>query len=85
MLGTLEGIRFPGIFKRKRKFIWIPFLDTEGFKVLSMGPSGTAVKGQSSVELIPDCGAQRSSLYGLGASGRKDSNPMQINQFGFNS
>jgi hypothetical protein len=31
-LGDLEGIRFPGLFERKGKHIWVPFLDPEDIK-----------------------------------------------------
>ena len=36
-LGNLEGIRLPGFFKRKGKYIWVPFVDPEDIKVLSLG------------------------------------------------
>jgi hypothetical protein len=49
-------------FERKRQYIWVPFLDPEDIKILSLGPSGTLVKGQGSPELISDYGAQRARL-----------------------
>jgi hypothetical protein len=36
-LGHLEGIRLPGVFERKGKYIWVPFLDPEDIKILSLG------------------------------------------------
>jgi len=36
-LGNLEGIRLPGLFERKGKYIWVLFLDPEDIKILSLG------------------------------------------------
>jgi hypothetical protein len=36
-LGNLEGICLPGLFERKGKYIWVPFLDPEDIKILSLG------------------------------------------------
>jgi hypothetical protein len=36
-LGNLEGIRLPGLFEKKEKYIRVPFLDLEDIKILSMG------------------------------------------------
>jgi hypothetical protein len=36
-LGNLEGIRLPELFERNGQYIWLPFLDPEGIKVLSLG------------------------------------------------
>ena len=35
-LGNLEGIRLPGLFERKGSYIWVPFLDPEGIKILNL-------------------------------------------------
>jgi hypothetical protein len=37
LLGNLEGIRWPGLFERKGQYFWVPFLDPEGIKILSLG------------------------------------------------
>ena len=44
-LGTLEGICLPGHFERKGKYIWVPFLDKEDIKILSLGVSWNVGKG----------------------------------------
>ena len=36
-LGNLEGIHLPGLFERKGKCIWVPVLDPEDIKILSLG------------------------------------------------
>ena len=36
-LGNLGGIRLPGRFEGKEKYIWVPFLDPEDTKILSLG------------------------------------------------
>jgi hypothetical protein len=61
-VGEPGGDSLPGLFKRKGKYIWVPFLDPEDIKILSLGPSGTFVKGQGCPELISDYGAQRAHL-----------------------
>jgi len=35
LLGNLEGVRLLGLFREK--YIWVPFLDPEGIKILSLG------------------------------------------------
>jgi hypothetical protein len=42
----------PGLFERKGKYIWVPLLEPEDIKILSLGQSGTLVKEQGSSELI---------------------------------
>jgi len=37
LLGNLEGVRVLGIFERKEKYIWVPFLDPEPITILSLG------------------------------------------------
>jgi len=39
LLGNLKGVRLPGYFERKEKniYIWVPFLDPEDIKILSLG------------------------------------------------
>jgi hypothetical protein len=36
LLGKLEGGSFAGTFERKEKYIWVPFLDLEVIKILSL-------------------------------------------------
>jgi len=36
-MGNLEGVRLPGILREKKKYIWVPFLDPEDIKILSLG------------------------------------------------
>ena len=45
LLGNLEGIRLPGHFERKGKYIWAPFLDSEDIKILSLGAIWNFGKG----------------------------------------
>jgi hypothetical protein len=59
LLGKLEGIRWRGIFERKEKYNWVPFLDPEDIKILSLGASGTLVKEEAFPWLILGYGAQR--------------------------
>jgi len=40
-LGNLEGDRLPGLFERKGKCIWVPFLTQRTVKFYIWGPSGT--------------------------------------------
>jgi hypothetical protein len=35
-LGNMEGIRLPGLFERKGQYNWVPLLDTEDIKILSL-------------------------------------------------
>jgi hypothetical protein len=57
-LGNLEEIRLLGLLE-KEKYIWVPFLDTEDIKILSVGPSGTLVKGQGFSKIISDYGGTK--------------------------
>jgi hypothetical protein len=43
--GNLEGIRMPGSFEKKGKYIWVPFLDLEDIKILSLGAIWNFGKG----------------------------------------
>jgi hypothetical protein len=45
LLGNLEGIHWPGLFERKEQYFWVPFLDPEGFKILSLGAIWNFGKG----------------------------------------
>jgi hypothetical protein len=36
-VGELEGIRLPGCFERKGKYVWVPCLDPEDIKIKSGG------------------------------------------------
>jgi hypothetical protein len=62
LLGNLEGCSFAGTFERKEKYIWVPFLDPEAIKILSLGAIWNLVKEQGSPVLILDYGAQRARL-----------------------
>jgi hypothetical protein len=44
-LVKLEGIRLPGSFERKEKYIWVPFLDPDDIKILSLGAIWNFGKG----------------------------------------
>ena len=44
-MGNLDGIRLPGLFERKGKYIWVPFLDPEEIKILSLGAIWNFGKG----------------------------------------
>jgi hypothetical protein len=35
--GEPGGGSFAGTFERKEKYIWVPFLDSQGIKLLSLG------------------------------------------------
>jgi hypothetical protein len=35
-LGNLEGIRLPGLLEKRGWYIWVPFLDPEDIKILSL-------------------------------------------------
>jgi hypothetical protein len=35
-LGNLDGVRLPELMTEKKKYIWVPFLDPEGIKILSL-------------------------------------------------
>ena len=44
-LGNLEGFPLPGLSERKGWYIWVPLLDPEDFKILSLGAIWTFGKG----------------------------------------
>jgi len=44
-LGNMEGIGLPGLFERKGYYIWVPFLDPEDVKILSLRAICNFVKG----------------------------------------
>ena len=35
-LGNMEGIRLPGLFEKKGKYVWVPFLGPEDIEILSL-------------------------------------------------
>jgi len=37
LFGKLEGVHLPGFLREKKKYIWVPFLDPEDIKILSLG------------------------------------------------
>jgi len=45
LLGNVEGIRFPGLFESEGKYTWVPVLDPEDIKILSMGAIWNFGKG----------------------------------------
>jgi len=45
LLRNLERIRLPGLFERKVKYIWVPFLDPEDIKILRLGAIWNLGKG----------------------------------------
>jgi len=44
-VGEPEGGSFAGTFERKEKHIWVPFLDPETIKILSLGAIWNFSKG----------------------------------------
>jgi hypothetical protein len=36
LLGNLEGFSLLGFLREKKKYVWVPFLDTEAIKILSL-------------------------------------------------
>ena len=55
-IGEPVGYSLPGAFETKSLYIWIPYLDPEDIKILSLGPSGILEKGQGFPELLSDHG-----------------------------
>jgi len=45
LLGNVEGICLQGLFERKGKSIWVPFLGPEDIKILSLGSIWNFGKG----------------------------------------
>jgi hypothetical protein len=45
LLGNLEGVRLQGILREKEKYIWVPSLDPEAIKILSLGAIWNFSKG----------------------------------------
>jgi hypothetical protein len=62
LLGNREGIRLSGHFERKGKYIWVPFLDTEDIKILSLGAIRNFSKGTGLSFAVSDYGAKRALL-----------------------
>jgi len=44
-VGQPRGGSFAGTFERKEKYIWVPFLDPEAIKILSLGAIWNFGKG----------------------------------------
>jgi hypothetical protein len=44
-VGEPGGGSFAGTFERKEKYIWVPFLDPEAIKILSLGANRNFSKG----------------------------------------
>jgi hypothetical protein len=36
LLGNLDGVHLPELLREKKNYIWVPFLDPESFKILSL-------------------------------------------------
>ena len=53
-VGEPGGGSFAGTFERKKKYIWVSFLDPEDIKILSLGAIWNFSKEQDSPELISD-------------------------------
>jgi hypothetical protein len=45
LMGNLEGIHLSGLLERKGEYIWVPFLDPEDIKILSLGAIWNFGKG----------------------------------------
>jgi len=45
-LGNLNEIRWPGLFERKGKNIWVRFLESEDIKTLRLGAIWISGKGR---------------------------------------
>jgi len=45
-VGEPGGGLFAGIFERKKNYIWVPFLDPEDIKILSLGAIWNFSKGK---------------------------------------
>jgi hypothetical protein len=45
LVGEPGGGSFAGTFERKEKYIWVPFLDPEAIKILSLGAIWNFSKG----------------------------------------
>jgi len=45
LLGNLEEVRLPGLLRENKKYIWVPFLDPEAIKILSLGAIWNFSKG----------------------------------------
>jgi len=52
LLGNLEGVHLAGFLREKKKYTWVPFLDPENIKILSLVASSNFSKetGFSSVD-----------------------------------
>jgi len=46
--GALLGVRLPGFLRENKKYIWVPFLDPEDIKILSLGDIWNFSKGTGS-------------------------------------
>jgi len=45
LVGEPGGGSFVGTFERREKYVWVPFLDTEAIKILSLGATWNFSKG----------------------------------------
>jgi hypothetical protein len=49
LLGNLEGIHLLGLWREKKKYFWVPFLDLEAIKILSLGAIWNFGKGDRAI------------------------------------
>jgi len=61
-VGEPGGGSFAETFERKEKYIWVPFLDPEATKILSLEPYGTLGNEQGTPEFMLDYGSQRARV-----------------------
>jgi hypothetical protein len=45
LMGNQEGVCLPVFLREKKKYIWVPFLDPEAIKILSLGAIWKFSKG----------------------------------------
>jgi len=45
LLGNMDGVHLSGLLREKEKYIWVPFLDPEDIKILSLGAIWNSNKG----------------------------------------
>jgi len=80
-LGNVERIRLPARFERKGKYIWVPFLEPEDIRVLSLGVIWNFGKGTGALLSWYQILGHKGPFYKAYVhQDRKASNPMLINQ-----
>jgi hypothetical protein len=76
--GNLNVFAFQGVLRENEIISSLFCWTKKKLRLQVWGTYGTLLKGQGSPELISDCGAQRASLQGLGASGHAGSTLMLV-------